>query len=137
MNFTLHCRDVWGGHAQVNSLGDFFMSRFEEADLIAVDLTECKPNWTNNCIDTSGISKHLGKSLIHSNLLQHIQWVRSWTCYLRILDHFPIYLEMDQKGNKPSVPFKYITQDWIWMRSFNVLLKIIRSLLILFWVICL
>lgn len=106
LKFTMHRSKIWGENAQLDNLVNFFLNHLEEAHLIDIKPLEVKPISINNRADAYGISKSLHRFLIHGDLLQSIQRVRSWVGSNKFLDHFPILLELDLPKQKLGSPFK-------------------------------
>ena len=47
-NFSLGHNEVWGPHAQVDSLAGFFVQKLVEKGLLDIEPVKLKPTWRNN-----------------------------------------------------------------------------------------
>ena len=65
-----------------------------------------------------GLSKRLVHFLISESLIPSLGFHRVWTQCPDILDHFPIFLEWDNKRGSCNYPFKF-NHSWLRNPSFN------------------
>lgn len=64
--------------------------------------------WKNNKTREAIISKFLDHFLVHHALLEKFSSIISWVDTLRVLDHFPSYLQLSLGESNPRATLKYI-----------------------------
>ena len=51
LNLSLGASKIWGPKAVVDPLADFFQDKFEEKELIDIELVRIKPTWRNKRVE--------------------------------------------------------------------------------------
>ena len=77
LNLTLNNSEVWGEKARLDPLGPFFTNLFSSHQLVDIAPIVAGPTWRNGCSSADGISKHLDRFLLSTNLLEHLPLYRS------------------------------------------------------------
>ena len=57
LNFSLGHNEVWGPHAQVDSLAGFFVQKLMEKGLLDIEPVKLKPTWRNNRCGDARVAK--------------------------------------------------------------------------------
>jgi hypothetical protein len=70
LNLTLSSREIWGDHARIDPLADFFSSMFTSAGLVDILPCHISPTWRNGRSGSDGISKRLDRFLMSEDLLE-------------------------------------------------------------------
>ena len=64
LNFSLGHNEVWGPHAQVDSLARFFVQKLIEKGLLDIEPVKIKPTWRNNRCGAARVAKRIDRFLV-------------------------------------------------------------------------
>ena len=63
-NFSLGHNEVWGPHAQVDSLAGYFVQKLVEKGLLDIEPVKIKPTWRNNRSGEARVAKRIDRFLV-------------------------------------------------------------------------
>ena len=81
LNFSLGQSEVWGPHAQIDSLTGFFTQKLEENNLLDIEPIKLKPTWRNNRCADGKIAKRLDRFLVAEQIVDRAFLIRQWGCF--------------------------------------------------------
>jgi hypothetical protein len=79
---------------------------------VDVEPLDLAPAWRNNVLGQEAIANILECFLVYDALLSKMERYRTWMGVGGGSNHFPIYLQLEKEGSKPTTPFKF---NPIWM----------------------
>ena len=117
-NFSLGHNEVWGPHAQVDSLAGFFVQKLMEKGLLDIEPVKLKPTWRNNRCGDARVAKRLDRFLISEQMVDSFFLVRQWVGSGGKSDHFPMFIEIKKGPNNPPSPLKF-NKCWLQDETFK------------------
>ena len=106
-NFSLGHNEVWGPHAQVDSLAGFFVQKLVEKGLLDIEPVKLKPPWRNNRSGDARVAKRIDRFLVAEQLVDRFFLVRQWVGSGGHSDHFLIFFEIKKGPINPPSPLKF------------------------------
>jgi hypothetical protein len=113
---------LWGKSVRIDHIKDFFKDRLESYGLVDVAPKKIVLTWTINRVGGATIHKRLDRFVVHNSLLLQVPRYKSWVDLIRVLDHFPIMLELELDETRPSTPFNF-NPRWVKEEAFINLVK--------------
>jgi hypothetical protein len=114
LNFTTSSREVWGEHARVDPLQLYFSQLIQVGGLVDVEPVKLLPTWRNGRKGHDYIAKRLDRFLVSENLVSSGIRYRSWVCNVKISDHMPVIIHLEQGNDIVSYPFKF---NAVWLED--------------------
>jgi hypothetical protein len=114
LNFTTSNREVWGLHARVDPLQLYFIHLIQVEGLVDVEPIKLLPTWRNGRGGQEYIAKRLDHFLITEDLALSGLRYRSWVSNIKISDHMPVILHLEQDKEKFCYPFKF---NFVWLEE--------------------
>ena len=69
LNLSLGHNEVWGPHAQVDSLAVYFVQKLTEKGLLDIEPVKLKPTWRNNRCREGRVAKRLDIFLVFERMV--------------------------------------------------------------------
>ena len=117
-NLSLGHNEVWGPHAQVDSLAGYFVQKLVEKGLLDIEPVKIKPTWRNNRSGDARVAKRIDRFLVAEQLVDRFFLVRQWVGSGGLSDHFPIFFEIKKGPYNPPIPLKF-NKSWLQDESFR------------------
>jgi hypothetical protein len=112
LNFSTSSREIWGEHARLDPLSDYFSSLFSTTSLVDIFPGTISPTWRNGWLGSARISKRLDRFYINESLLEILPRCRSWVLNTFFSDHNPVCLQFDEQKEISCIPFKF-NHSWL------------------------
>jgi hypothetical protein len=120
LNLTVSSGEVWGGSKCSGPLSNFFISLFNDHNLVDAHPDKLAPTWRNGRSGTDFIAKRLDRFLVSADLLMNTNLFRSVVVLPFVSDHAPILLQLDSTTHPKAYPFKF-NPHWLLDNDFNSL----------------
>ena len=114
LNFSLGHSEVWGPHAQADSLAGYFVQKLVEKGLLDIESVKIKPTWRNKRSGDARVAKRIDRFLVAEQLVDRFFSVRQWVGCGGLSDHFPIFFEIKKGPNNPPSPLKF---NKLWLQD--------------------
>ena len=94
LNFSLGHSEIWGVHAQVDPLTNFFHNLLERLGIVDINPLVSIPTWSNRRVGSKGICKRLDCLLVSADLLDCDFLLKQWIGCGGVSDHQPIFMQI-------------------------------------------
>jgi hypothetical protein len=81
---------------------------------VDVEPVKLLPTWRNGRSGQDYIAKRLDRFLLSENLVSSGIRYRSWVCNVKISDHMPVILHLEQEKEFVNYPFKF---NYVWLEE--------------------
>ena len=122
LNFSLGHSEIWGPHAQEDSLAGYFTQKLVENNLLDIEPIKLKPTWRNNRGGDRRVAKRIDRFLVSEQLVERMLLVQQWVDSGGASDHFPIYIEIRKGPQNPPSSVKF-NKIWLQDPSFKELVS--------------
>lgn len=122
LNLVTSIIEIWGDSSKPDPLDYFFNNMLTNVGLVHVFPIPLVPTWQNGQAEESRVVKRSDQVLVVDSLLQSFEKYRPWLELENLLDHQPIWLQLDHRKNWKTIPFKF-NHNWIKDKEFTDLVK--------------
>ena len=77
-NFSLGQFEVWGPHARVDLLMDFFTQKLVERNWLDIEPNKLKPTWKDNRCGEGRVAKRMDCFLVAEQVVDRHHQIRQW-----------------------------------------------------------
>ena len=112
LNFSMGLSEIWGVHAQIDPLTNFFQNLLENMGLVDISPLVSIPSWSNRRAGEEGICKRLDRLLVSADFLDYDFLLNQWIGCGGVSDHQPVFLQISSPLHKAHSPFKF-NADWL------------------------